>query len=80
MIPNRWVYALYQESQVHQVKLPIYYREYTKMVFLGLRGKKLLTGITISSGLGFILFGILSHLCYPLSTQMDAPGELELRC
>lgn len=51
------------------------------MVFLGLRGKKLLTGITISSGLGFILFGIFPiYATYALSMRMDAPGELELRC
>jgi hypothetical protein len=34
------------------------------MVFLGLRGKKLLAGITVSSGLGFILFGISPRLYY----------------
>lgn len=32
-----------------------------KMVYLNLRGKKLLAGITISSGLGFILFGTELH-------------------
>lgn len=57
-------------------------KKYTKMVFLGLRGKKLLAGITVSSGLGFILFGSsprLYYLCF-LQLQMDASAELEHRC
>lgn len=53
------------------------------MGFLGLRGKKLLAGITVSSGLGFILFGtgfrpILYCLCF-IQLRMDASDELGLR-
>ncbi|KAM0263171.1 hypothetical protein ACHAQJ_001326 [Trichoderma viride] len=48
------------------------------MVFLGLRGKKLLSGITISSGLGFILFGYDNGVIGGLLTAPDFQSTFNL--
>jgi hypothetical protein len=55
-------YTIYDKKFNHN-KYNYSYRIH-KMVFLGLRGKKLLAGITVSSGLGFILFGTRSRPIY----------------
>ncbi|KAL7918061.1 general substrate transporter [Trichoderma austrokoningii] len=48
------------------------------MVFLGLRGKKLLAGITVSSGLGFILFGYDNGVIGGLLTAPDFESTFNL--
>ncbi|KAL7952494.1 general substrate transporter [Trichoderma compactum] len=48
------------------------------MVYLNLRGKKLLAGITISSGLGFILFGYDNGVIGGLLTAPDFESTFNL--
>lgn len=48
------------------------------MVYLGLRGKNLLAGITISSGLGFILFGYDNGVIGGLLTAPDFESTFRL--
>jgi hypothetical protein len=54
------------------------------MVYLGLRGKNLLAGITISSGLGFILFGTRLYVFTPTTredhTTTRSYGEADTLC
>ncbi|EHK20767.1 uncharacterized protein TRIVIDRAFT_49958 [Trichoderma virens Gv29-8] len=48
------------------------------MVYLNLRGKRLLTGITISSGLGFVLFGYDNGVIGGLLTAPDFESTFNL--